>query len=97
MEDKWLSVDEITEYLGVSRDTIYNWISSRRMPAHRVGRLWKFKKGAVDAWVESGGANTVGGNEPEPGSSDRESEDDASARSDETRPRDSKRGKRRGR
>ena len=59
MEDRWLSVDEITEYLGVSRDTVYNWIATRAMPAHRVGRLWKFKKEAVDAWVESGGANAV--------------------------------------
>ncbi|HEE9166847.1 TPA: excisionase family DNA-binding protein, partial [Legionella pneumophila] len=27
MNDKWLSVDEIGEYLGVKRDTIYKWIS----------------------------------------------------------------------
>ncbi len=59
MDDRWLSVDEITEYLGVSRDTIYNWIAARGMPAHRVGRLWKFKKEAVDAWVQSGGADTA--------------------------------------
>jgi excisionase family DNA binding protein len=59
MEDRWLSVDEITEYLGVSRDTVYNWIATREMPAHRVGRLWKFKKEAVDAWVQSGGADAA--------------------------------------
>jgi excisionase family DNA binding protein len=59
MEDRWLSVDEITEYLGVSRDTVYNWIATRDMPAHRVGRLWKFKKEAVDAWVQSGGADAA--------------------------------------
>jgi len=57
MEDKWLSVDEITQYLGVSRDTVYSWIQTRDMPAHRVGRLWKFKKEAVDRWIESGGAD----------------------------------------
>jgi excisionase family DNA binding protein len=57
MEDRWLSVDEITEYLGVSRDTIYNWISQKGLPAHRVGRLWKFKKEEVDAWVRGGGAS----------------------------------------
>lgn len=26
------------------------------MPAHRMGRLWKFKKDQVDAWVEAGSA-----------------------------------------
>lgn len=57
MDDRWLSVDEIMVYLGVSRDTVYNWIARRGMPAHRVGRLWKFKKEAVDVWVESGGAH----------------------------------------
>jgi len=56
MEDRWLSVDEIGKYLGVSSDTIYRWIDRYSMPAHRMGRLWKFKKEQVDAWVEAGGA-----------------------------------------
>ena len=57
MEDRWLSVDEIAEYLGVKRDTVYKWIAEREMPAHRVGRFWKFKKEKVDAWVEDGKAS----------------------------------------
>ncbi len=44
------------QYLGVSNDTVYKWIDKHGMPAHRMGRLWKFKKSQVDAWVESGGA-----------------------------------------
>ncbi len=56
MEDRWLSVDEICDYLGVKRDTVYKWINEKSMPAHRVGRLWKFKKEQVDAWVEAGGS-----------------------------------------
>ena len=59
MDDRWLSVEEIARYLGVSRDTFYNWISGGSMPAHR-GRFWKFKKDAVDRWVESGGAGRRG-------------------------------------
>lgn len=40
MKDRWLSVDEIASYLGVIRDTIYNWLSQRGMPGRRVGRFW---------------------------------------------------------
>ena len=57
MNDRWLSVEEITEHLGVSKDTVYAWISKRNMPAHKVGRLWKFQKAEVDAWVKAGGAS----------------------------------------
>jgi excisionase family DNA binding protein len=57
MDDRWLSVDEICEYLGVSRDTVYAWITSKNMPAQRVGRLWKFKRVDVDEWVRGGSAS----------------------------------------
>ena len=56
MDDSYLSVEQIAEYLGVSRDTVYTWITAKEMPAHRLGRLWKFKKEEVDSWVKSGGA-----------------------------------------
>ncbi len=56
IEDRWLSVEEISKYLGVSSDTVYRWIDKYGMPAHRMGRLWKFKKEEVDDWVKSGGA-----------------------------------------
>lgn len=56
MSDRWLSVEEIAGYLGVSKDTVYAWISKRGMPARRIGRFWKFKASEVDAWVRGGGA-----------------------------------------
>jgi len=56
MEDRWLSVEEIGQYLGVSSDTVYRWIEKRAMPAHRLGRRWKFKKVEVDEWVKAGEA-----------------------------------------
>lgn len=56
MDDRWLSVDEIAAHLGIKRDTVYRWIDKHTMPAHRMGRLWKFKKDQVDTWVETGGA-----------------------------------------
>jgi len=55
MEDRWLSVDEIAVHLGIKRDTVYR-CDKHAMPAHRMGRLWKFKKDEVDEWVKAGGA-----------------------------------------
>lgn len=52
-EDRWLSVEEIAAYLGVKRETIYAWLSKKRLPAHKVGRLWKFKRSEVDEWVRN--------------------------------------------
>jgi len=58
MAEPWLGADEIAAHLGVSKDTVYAWISTRQMPAHKVGRLWKFQTSEVDEWVRQGGAST---------------------------------------
>ena len=42
------------EYLGVTKDTIRSWIKKTDIPAHKIGRLWKFKFSEVDEWVKSG-------------------------------------------
>jgi excisionase family DNA binding protein len=55
-EDRWLSVEEIADYLGLKRDTVYKWIDRKKMPAHKVGVLWKFKRDEIDEWVRSGEA-----------------------------------------
>jgi len=52
MKDRWLSVAEICTYLGIKRDTVYKWIREKEFPAHRVGKLWKFKTSEVDTWVK---------------------------------------------
>ena len=57
MSDRWLSVDEIAKHLGISKDTVYTWISKRNMPADKVGKLWKFKMLEVDTWVRDGKAS----------------------------------------
>jgi excisionase family DNA binding protein len=54
--EPWFSVEEIARHLGVSKETIYRWLEREIIPAHRMGKLWKFKPTEVDQWVRSGGA-----------------------------------------
>ena len=51
MSDRWVSVTDAAEHLGISRDTIYRWIEAKGLPAYRVGRHWKLKLEEVDQWV----------------------------------------------
>jgi len=53
-QERWLSVDEIAAHLGVNPDTVYKWIDRKKLPAHKVGRLWKFQISEVNDWVRAG-------------------------------------------
>jgi excisionase family DNA binding protein len=60
-----VSIEGVAKHLGVARDSVYRWIDRRSLPAHKIGRLWKFKLSEVDDWVRSGGADAHG--EPKTG------------------------------
>jgi excisionase family DNA binding protein len=56
MTERRLTIDGINDQYGVNPDTIYKWITRKRMPAHKPGRLWKFLASGVDQWVKNGSA-----------------------------------------
>ena len=56
MAEPWVSVEEVAKHLGVAKDSVYRWIEKKGLPAHRMGRLWKFRISEVDEWVLAGGA-----------------------------------------
>jgi len=54
--EPWVSVEHVARHLGVAKDSVYRWIDHKGLPAHKIGRLWKFKLTEVDDWVRAGGA-----------------------------------------
>ena len=54
--EPWVSVDELAQHLGVTKDSVYRWIERKGLPARKVGKLWKFKLSEVDEWVRKGAA-----------------------------------------
>ena len=54
VSDVWIGIDQAASYMGVSKETIRNWIKKTDIPAHKIGKLWKFKQSERDAWIKSG-------------------------------------------
>lgn len=52
--DNWIGIEEAASYLGVTKDTVRNWIRKTDIPANKIGKLWKFKRSELDQWVKSG-------------------------------------------
>lgn len=57
-DDRWLSVDDVAAHLGVRRGTVYKWVERLGLPARKVGRLLKFKRSEIDAWVDRRAASS---------------------------------------
>ena len=60
IQKKWISIEELAEYLDVSAVTIRFWIrSGKDIPAVRIGRQWRFRIEEIDEWIESGRSELV--------------------------------------
>ena len=44
INDSWISLEDAANYLGVRKETVRSWIKKTDIPAHKIGKLWKFKK-----------------------------------------------------
>lgn len=59
MEENPLSVmtiEELSHYLKISRSTLYKLAQEGKVPCQKVGRHWRFRKEAIDRWLDEGGA-----------------------------------------
>ena len=52
--ERWLSLEEVSDYLGVSKVTLYRLVEKPEFPKHKLGKLWKFRSTEIDEWVVSG-------------------------------------------
>lgn len=53
MENVWLTRFEAAAYLKVSRATLDRLLAQKKIPAYKVGRLWRFNQIELDQWIEA--------------------------------------------
>jgi len=50
--DDILNADQVASYIGIHKITLYRLIKSKKIPAFKIGRQWRFKKETLDKWME---------------------------------------------
>ena len=49
----WMTAEETTQYLGVGKSKLYELAQAGKIPRHKVGKVWKFHRNDLDAWVRA--------------------------------------------
>jgi excisionase family DNA binding protein len=59
-----LTIEELAAYLKIPKSTLYKLVREGRIPSQKIGRHWRFRKGAIDNWLEEKRADnpSLGGN-----------------------------------
>ena len=52
-QDKWLTIDELAEYLKMGRTKLYRMAQEREIPASKIGNQWRFDRDEIDDWMKS--------------------------------------------
>lgn len=52
--EKWVNLEDVAAHLSLSKDTVRNWVKQGRLPASKVGKMYKFKLSEIDALVREG-------------------------------------------
>ena len=47
-----MSVDELAEYLGLQKQTIYNWLHQKKISGIKIGKVWRFDRKYIDNWIK---------------------------------------------
>lgn len=58
-QEKWVGLEEVAEHVGLSKDTIRNYIKKEQIPFYRIGKQYKFKLSEIDIWIKSGKSATI--------------------------------------
>lgn len=50
-----MSVEELADYIGLQRQTIYNWLNQKKISGIKIGKVWRFDRKYIDEWIRSCG------------------------------------------
>lgn len=55
-----LTIEELSHYLKISKSTLYKQVRENRIPCQKIGRRWRFRKDAIDRWLDNSNSQRRG-------------------------------------
>jgi len=68
-EEHILTIKEVAGYLKVTERTIYRLSQAKKIPAFKVGGMWRFMRVDIEAWIARQTSGTGENNKQEIGTS----------------------------
>ena len=59
LDQRYFSLKDIARYTGLSEKTLYRWAESGDIPAHKVGRVWRFDRNEMDQFIKTSGRSAA--------------------------------------
>jgi excisionase family DNA binding protein len=47
-----MSIDELADYLGLQKQTIYNWLHQKKISGIKIGKVWRFQRQEIEHWLK---------------------------------------------
>jgi len=51
IKSHWMNVADAAKHLKISKETVYRMLEKKKIPAHRIGKLWRFNEKEIDVWA----------------------------------------------
>ena len=55
-----MTIDELAAYVKVSKSTLYKLVQNGKVPGQKIGKHWRFRREAIDRWLDADSGNTQG-------------------------------------
>lgn len=52
-DDEMLTIEDVAGYLKLKPQTIYRWAQSGKLPGAKIGKEWRFRRSAIESWIDS--------------------------------------------
>jgi excisionase family DNA binding protein len=47
-----MDIKQVAAYLQINEATAYSWAQHGRLPGIKIGRIWRFRRGGIEAWLD---------------------------------------------